>query len=71
MSGEDRYEKKQRGTPAPKKYAAAKIAKRLYGLLDRRQKIGFLLIVVIMAVSAALAQMTPKAIGWLTDDLLA
>ena len=24
-----------------------------------------------MAVSAALAQMTPKAIGWLTDDLLA
>ena len=71
MSGEDRYEKKQRGTPAPKKHAAAKIAKRLYGLLDRRQKIGFLLIVVIMAVSAALAQMTPKAIGWLTDDLLA
>ena len=40
-------------------------------MLDRRQKIGFLLIVVIMAVSAALAQMTPKAIGWLTDDLLA
>ena len=71
MSGEDRYEKKQRGTPAPKKHAAAKIAKRLYGLLDRRQKIGFLLIVVIMAVSAALAQMPPKAIGWLTDDLLA
>lgn len=43
---------------------------KLYGLLDRRQKINFLLIVCIMVISAGLSQMTPTAIGWLTDDIL-
>lgn len=46
------------------------IFRRLYGLLDQRQKILFLLIIVIMIVSAGLSQMTPAAIGWLTDDIL-
>ncbi len=44
---------------------------KLYRLLDRRQKIIFGVILVIMAVSAGLTQLTPKAVGWLTDDLLA
>lgn len=46
------------------------VFKKLYKLLDRKQKFKFLIIIVIMIVSAALAQMTPKAIGWLTDDVL-
>ena len=44
---------------------------KLYQLLDRRQKTIFGAILVIMAVSAGLTQLTPKAVGWLTDDLLA
>ena len=44
--------------------------KKTYKLLDNKQKIKFLIIVLIMIVSAWLTQMTPKAIGWLTDDIL-
>ena len=44
--------------------------RKLYGLLDKKQKKNFAGILVIMAVSAALSQVTPKAIGWLTDDIL-
>ena len=47
-----------------------KILKKIYKLLDTKQKLRFILIIIIMIVSAALAQMTPKAIGWLTDDIL-
>ena len=47
------------------------ILKKLYALLDRKQKRNFILILLIMIVSSALAQFTPKAIGWLTDDILA
>lgn len=43
---------------------------KLYALLDRKQKRNFLIIIIIMMVSAALSQMTPKAVGWLTDDIL-
>lgn len=43
---------------------------KLYSLLDRKQKLGFLLIIIIMIISAGLSQLTPKAIGWLTDDIL-
>ena len=43
---------------------------KLYKLLNKRQKITFIIIIVIMIVSAALTQITPKAIGWLTDDIL-
>lgn len=42
----------------------------MYHLLDARQKRSFLFIVVIMILSSALTQFTPKAIGWLTDDIL-
>ena len=46
------------------------VLKKLYRLLNKRQKITFIVIVIIMIVSAALTQITPKAIGWLTDDIL-
>ena len=46
------------------------VLKKIYKLLDTKQKLKFLLIVLIMIVSAFLTQMTPKAIGWLTDDVL-
>lgn len=45
-------------------------AKKIFHLLERRQKQAFALILLIMAVSAGLSQFTPKAIGWLTDDIL-
>ena len=47
-----------------------KVLKKIYKLLDTKQKLRFILIIIIMIVSAALSQMTPKAIGWLTDDIL-
>ncbi|MBP3597219.1 MAG: ABC transporter ATP-binding protein [Clostridia bacterium] len=53
-----------------KKNNLINVLKKLYKLLDARQKIRFILIIIIMIVSAALTQMTPKIIGWLTDDIL-
>ena len=53
-----------------KKKELNKVLKKLYKLLDRKQKIIFAIIIVIMIVSAGLTQITPKAIGWLTDDIL-
>ena len=47
-----------------------RVLKKLYGLLNRRQKITFIIIILIMIISAGLTQITPKAIGWLTDDIL-
>lgn len=47
-----------------------KTLKKLYNLLNFRQKLNFAFILIIMIFSAALAQVTPKAIGWLTDDIL-
>lgn len=46
------------------------ILQKLYRLLDRLQKRSFVLIVLAMVLSAGLSQLTPKAIGWLTDDIL-
>lgn len=46
------------------------ILKKLYQLLDWKQKRNFVFIILIMIASAALSQLTPKAIGWLTDDIL-
>ncbi len=43
---------------------------KLYKILNKKQKLAFGIIVVIMLVSAFLTQITPKAIGWLTDDIL-
>lgn len=47
-----------------------KTVKNLYGLLGKRQKISFFIILLIMILSAALSQMTPLALGYLTDDVL-
>ena len=46
------------------------VLKKLYKILTKRQKIAFGIIVLIMIISAGLTQITPKAIGWLTDDIL-
>lgn len=53
-----------------KKVSFGSVLKKVYRLLDRKQKVCFGFIVVIMIISAILAQITPKAIGWLTDDIL-
>lgn len=53
-----------------KKIKLKHILSKLYHLLDARQKRSFLFIIVIMILSSALSQFTPKAIGWLTDDIL-
>lgn len=53
-----------------KKNNLSKVLKKIYKLLDKKQKLVFIIIVLIMIISATLAQMTPKAIGWLTDDIL-
>lgn len=46
------------------------ILKKIYYLLDSKQKRNFIIIIIIMIISAFLTQLTPKAIGWLTDDIL-
>ena len=53
-----------------KKNNLIKVLKKIYKLLDTKQKLRFILIILIMIISAILAQLTPKAIGWLTDDIL-
>ena len=53
-----------------KKNNLKKVLGKIYRLLDFKQKIKFLIIILIMIVSAVLTQITPKAIGWLTDDVL-
>ena len=52
------------------KSSIKKVLKKIYKLLDKKQKLEFITIVFIMMLSAGLAQLTPKAIGWLTDDIL-
>lgn len=56
--------------PTSGKRSLGFVLARLYHLLTRRQKLIFLAIIAIMIVSAILTQITPKAIGWLTDDIL-
>lgn len=46
------------------------VLKKLYKLLDKNQKRNFIIILLIMIISAGLTQLTPKVIGWLTDDIL-
>lgn len=46
------------------------VLKRIYRLLDSRQKGIFVVIIFIMILSAGLTQLTPKAVGRLTDDIL-
>lgn len=47
-----------------------KIWRKIFDLLPARQKLGFLVIVLILAVSAVLNQLTPLAVGYLTDTVL-
>lgn len=58
------------GSDSMEKDSLKKIIHNLYCLLDLKQKIGFIVIIFIMIISAILTQLTPKAIGWLTDDIL-
>lgn len=48
-----------------------KTLKKIYALLEWKQKVIFIMILLIMLLSSALTQVTPKAIGWLTDDIFA
>lgn len=43
---------------------------KIYSLLDWKQKRNFIIALSIMIISAVLTQITPKMIGWLTDDIL-
>jgi ATP-binding cassette subfamily B protein len=53
-----------------KKNNLKNVLKKIYKLLEKSQKVKFLIIILIMIISAGLTQLTPKAIGWLTDDVL-
>lgn len=53
-----------------KKSNLQEVLKKIYKLLEKGQKIRFLIIILIMIISAGLTQLTPKTIGWLTDDIL-
>ena len=45
--------------------------RKIYGILDKKQKISFLLVLLLLGLSAVLSQITPLAIGYLTDQVLA
>ena len=47
-----------------------KIYKRIYKMLTKKQKINFVIIIIIMMVSALLTQLLPLSIGNLTDNIL-
>ena len=53
-----------------KKNNLKQVLKKIYKLLEKSQKVKFLNIILIMIISAVLTQLTPKTIGWLTDDIL-
>ncbi len=54
-----------------KKKNPKNIWKKIFNLLPRKQKLCFIPITGILAASAALSQLTPLAIGYLTDRVLA
>lgn len=47
------------------------IGKKIFAILPKRQRFSFLLILLVLGVSAVLSQLTPLAIGYLTDNVLA
>lgn len=47
------------------------LVKKLGKLLERRQRAGFVVIFLILGISAVLSQITPLAVGYLTDQVLA
>ena len=52
------------------KKAENKIWKNIFNLLPLKQKLGFFIILIILAISAVLSQLTPLSIGYLTDHVL-
>ncbi len=46
------------------------LLKRIYLMLSKRQKLNFIIIIIIMILSALLSQLLPLSIGKLTDDVL-
>ena len=54
-----------------RKNTSENIGKKIFRLLPRKQKLRFLLILVILGVSAVLSQLTPLSVGYLTDRVLA
>lgn len=46
------------------------VFKKIYHLLEKRQKLSFFVIVIIMIVSAGLSQVIPLTVGTLTDHVL-
>ncbi len=46
------------------------LIKRIYEMLNKRQKFNFVIIIIIMIISALLSQLLPLSIGKLTDDVL-
>lgn len=49
---------------------ATAIWKKLFEILPKKQKAGFFLILLILVISAGLNQVTPLAVGYLTDFVL-
>lgn len=47
-----------------------KIYNKIFHMLTKRQKINFIIIIIIMIISALLTQLLPLSIGRLTDDVL-
>ena len=47
-----------------------RIGRKLFGILPQKQKLAFAVILVILGVSAVLSQLTPLAVGYLTDHVL-
>lgn len=48
-----------------------KLFKQVFAFLHKKQRIQFVAVLVILAVSAVLTQFTPLAVGYLTDHVLA
>lgn len=46
------------------------IYRKIFKMLTKRQKINFIIIIIIMIISALLTQLLPLSIGSLTDDVL-
>ncbi len=46
------------------------LIRRIYKMLNKRQKINFIIIIIIMIISAFLSQLLPLSIGKLTDNVL-
>ena len=47
------------------------LLRKIYNILDKKQKASFLLVLLLLGLSAVLSQITPLAIGYLTDQVLA